>query len=127
MILYKYYSFTAGIAALNSRRLGFREPAYFNDPFELSYLSSVDATQSELEQLAKMINGLKRSLVVLSLARTPHNPLMWAHYSENHSGFVIGYEVDDGFLTDDTLNIIPVNRGAVTYTGSFAHLQRRAG
>jgi Ca2+-binding EF-hand superfamily protein len=37
MRLYKYYGYDAGLAALESQRLGFRCPKDFNDPLELSF------------------------------------------------------------------------------------------
>ena len=39
-ILYKYYSYAGGKAALKSQNLGFRKPEFFNDPFELTALSN---------------------------------------------------------------------------------------
>lgn len=118
MILYKYFSYEAGIAALNSRRLGFREPIYFNDPFELSYLSNIDASPEEIMGLSGLIDNIKEAVVILSLTRTPFNPLMWAHYGQDHTGFVVGYDVSDEFLTDEAFNLIPVDKGDVIYTSS---------
>ncbi|NBB08488.1 DUF2971 domain-containing protein [Pseudomonas sp. SLFW] len=43
---------------------------------------------------------------------------MWAHYSQEHTGFVIGYEVDIPFLNSVNYNLIPVDRGDVVYTNS---------
>ena len=59
MILYKYYGFGAGLAALGSQKLGFREPRYFNDPFELSYLDNSD----DLNFVSTKTEELKKSLV----------------------------------------------------------------
>ncbi len=117
MILYKYYGFNAGIAALYSQKLGFREPRYFNDPFELSYLDNSD----DADHIASKVNELKKSFVILSTTRTPCNPLMWAHYGEKHRGFVIGYEVDGEFLQSDDYNVLSVNEGDVVYTSSKEH------
>ena len=124
MILYKYYGFEAGIVALKSRRLGFREPKYFNDPFELSYLSNVDASdKDELGSPPVFIENTKEATVILSLTRTPFNPLMWAHYGQDHKGFVVGYNVSDDFLTDEAFNIIPVDQGDVIYTSSKSSIK----
>lgn len=118
MILYKYYGFGAGIAALKSSRLGFRTPDKFNDPFELSYLDNAEGTQSKLTHMQTCLKNLRESVVVLSLTRTPLNPLMWAHYAEEHTGFVIGYQVDVPFLKSRNYNLIPVDAGDVMYTNT---------
>ena len=112
MILYKYYGFNAGIAALGSQKLGFREPRYFNDPFELSYLDNSEDSNFVVNK----IEQLKKSLVILSLTRTPYNPLMWAHYGDEHRGFVIGYDIENEFFQSDDFNVISVNDGDVVYT-----------
>ncbi|WP_298939691.1 DUF2971 domain-containing protein [uncultured Psychromonas sp.] len=116
MILYKYYGFNAGLAALRSQRLGFRKPDNFNDPFECTYFSNSDnETEGKIEDKIKEI---KKSVDILSLTRTPLNPLMWAHYGEEHTGFVIGYDVDDEFFTSREFNLIPVDEGDVLYTNT---------
>ena len=99
--------------------LGFREPRYFNDPFELSYLDN----SSHSNDVATRIEGIKKLLVILSLTRTPYNPLMWAHYGEEHRGFVIGYDVADEFFQSDDYNIIAVNDGDIVYTTEKERLQ----
>jgi hypothetical protein len=43
---------------------------------------------------------------------------MWAHYGEDHSGFVIGYDVSDPFLSSEEYNLIPVSAGDVVYTST---------
>src|SRR6185503_18556761 len=35
--------------------------------------------------------GLNKHIGVLSLSEKPDHPLMWAHYAENHKGFVIEF------------------------------------
>ncbi len=112
MIFYKYYSFSSGIAALSSQKLGFREPKYFNDPFELSYLNN----SSDSNFIEDKMNSLKKSLVILSLTKTYSNPLMWAHYGEDHKGFVIGYDIDDDFFLSQKYNVITAAEGKVSYT-----------
>lgn len=118
MILYKYYSYSAGISALQSSRLGFREPRSFNDPFELSFLDNAEGPEAKLDELEMKIQELKKSVATLSLTRNPLNPLMWAHYGENHTGFAIGYESNTPLLTKETHNLVPVDRGDVVYTNT---------
>lgn len=118
MILYKYYGFESGLSALKSGKLGFRVPAYFNDPFELSFLSNGSGDEKKISTLHKKLEELSQSVVILSLTRAHDNPLMWAHYGKEHEGFVIGYDVNTDFLTSHQLNLIPVDDGDVVYTNT---------
>ena len=118
MILYKYYGYDAGLAALRSSQLGFRTPKNFNDPFELTFLSNAQGPDSKLSSLESEIEELKSSVVVLSLTRTPLNPLMWAHYGKEHEGFVIGYETNDRFLMSKDFNLVTIDDGDVVYTNT---------
>jgi len=116
VILYKYYGYDAGKKALESRNLGFRKPKNFNDPFELSFLSNSSGPHSKQAELKSILDELRDAVAVLSLTRAPSNPLMWAHYGEDHSGFVIGYDVNDSFLSSEEYNLVPVSAGDVVYT-----------
>lgn len=118
MILYKYYGFEAGIAALKSSMLGFREPQYFNDPFELSYLDNICGDQKFSDLINDRLKSIKENVAILSLTKNPLNPLMWAHYGVNYTGFVIGYDTTTPLLTDKNYNLITVNEGDVDYTDS---------
>lgn len=118
MILYKYYSYESGLQALQSKKLGFRNPQYFNDPFELTFLSNTTGFDSKLSQFETELNQIRKSVYILSLTRNPLNPLMWAHYSKEHTGFVIGYSVSNAFLESHKLNLIPISEGDVVYTNT---------
>lgn len=118
MLLYKYYSFESGLAAIKSGMYGFRKPTHFNDPFELSFFSNSKEYGADNSLLHSTINQIRNSVVILSLTRTPKNPLMWAHYAQDHKGFVIGYNVNDKFLNSHKYNVIPVNDGEVLYTNT---------
>lgn len=113
MPLYKYYGYEAGLAALRSQRLGFRCPNDFNDPLELSF--PTEDSNPGAEQLAHALGVLRQWVVILSLTQTPTDSLMWAHYGEDHKGFVIGYDTSDPFLGSPCYNLIPVDDGTVTY------------
>lgn len=118
MILYKYYGHDAGKKALESRNLGFRKPKNFNDPFELSFLSNSGGPNSKQTELKRVLDELRSTVAILSLTRAPSNPLMWAHYGQDHTGFVIGYDVSDSFLSSSDYNLIPVSAGDVVYTST---------
>lgn len=116
MILYKYYSYDAGVKALLNNQLGFTRPKYFNDPFELSSLSNLEGDDSEKEKLIYIFEQIKDSVAILSLTKDPLNTLMWAHYGQSHKGFVIGYNVSNKFLNSSDYNIVPAYEGDTFYT-----------
>ena len=113
MPLYKYYGYEAGLAALKSQRLGFRCPKNFNDPLELSF--PIEDSSPKAGQFARALDTLRDWVVILSLTQTPTDSLMWAHYGEEHKGFVIGYNTSDPFLSSPHYNLITVDDGAVSY------------
>lgn len=55
MMLYKYYDAVGGLHALRSRKLGFRIPTHFNDPFELTALSNGDGPLGKQDTLRGQI------------------------------------------------------------------------
>ena len=55
MILYKYYNFNAGKSALESERVGFRTPTYFNDPFEASVIEGKSFTKDRIQNMVTQI------------------------------------------------------------------------
>jgi hypothetical protein len=118
MILYKYYGYESGLAALRESTLGFRKPIAFNDPFELSSLSNASGPERKQDTLFDVVNKMSNSVVILSLTRAYDNALMWSHYGEEHKGFVIAYDVGRAFLSNYEQNIIPVTEGDVLYTNT---------
>ncbi|WP_144964329.1 DUF2971 domain-containing protein [Pseudomonas sp. DE0010] len=117
-ILYKYYGCAGGKAALKSQNLGFRKPEFFNDPFELTALSNSVGPANKQETLKIRIDQLKDQVAVLCLTRSAFNPLMWAHYADQHKGFVIGYDTSGPFLNSPEYNLITVDSGDVLYTNT---------
>ncbi|KZL02279.1 hypothetical protein PsW74_01377 [Pseudovibrio sp. W74] len=112
-ILYKYYGFQAGLSAIENLTLGFRKPRNFNDIFETKIWRF-----QEFEQIKFSDKGhndpFLDELGVLSLSTTAFDPLMWAHYGENHEGFVVGYDLQCSHLNQHT--ILPATRGAANYS-----------
>lgn len=117
-ILYKYYSCAGGKAALRSRNLGFRKPEFFNDPFELTALSNSVGPVGKQETLKRRIDQLKDQVAILCMTRSALNPLMWAHYADQHQGLVIGYDVSGPFLNSPVYNLITVDAGDVLYANT---------
>ena len=73
--------------------------------------------------LLRRVEELKNQVLILSLTRSPSNPLMWAHYGQNHTGVVIAYEVGGDFLNSQQYNLIPADAGDVIYTHTKSPFQ----
>jgi hypothetical protein len=122
MILYKYVSLEAGMRILQNNSIGFTQPSYFNDPFEVEAAypvrhnsNPVDGFFSTLRNELKK-NTWKTNTGILSLTRQPLNSLMWAHYGLEHKGMVVGIDCAINEFTDEKTNLIPVQYGNVIYT-----------
>jgi hypothetical protein len=126
MILYKYVPFHSGKKILETNSIGFSQPTYFNDPFDMPgypvgpYAEPV-GEQARTDYIFGMLRIIGKNLSwaentgILSLTRTPTNPLMWAHYAQKHEGLVIGIDVIKAGLTDEQSNLIPAQFGNVIY------------
>lgn len=120
MILYKYVPFDAGRRIIETTTLGFSQSKDFNDPFDApSYPpeQADDPLGNIFERLRIMAkeNTWADNTGILSLTRTPFNPLMWAHYADKHRGMVIGIDVEAAGLAKEAQNLIPVQYGSVIY------------
>lgn len=121
MILYKYTPYDSGRKIISGNSIGFASPESFNDPFEVTGYPREMAPDPISRAFADIRSYVKRhawlqAAAVLSLTRSPLNPLMWAHYADAHRGFVIGFDVHKcGFTSTDT-NLLPAQYGSVIYT-----------
>lgn len=123
MLLYKYMGVDAARAIIEGNKLGLRQPYYFNDPFELRGVPSTpqDPLMPEIvmdfRDLVKYA-AWSKGTAILALTRDPLNPLMWAHYANEHRGVVLGFDVSSEAFTSEELNLIPIQHGSVIYTGT---------
>lgn len=122
MILYKYVSLKTGMKILKNNSIGFTQPSYFNDPFEVEAAYPLLVGDNPVENcFSNLRNELKKSAWknntgILSLTRQPLNPLMWAHYGSEHKGMVVGIDCSIDDFTNEYTNLIPVQYGNVIYT-----------
>ncbi len=133
MILYKYVDFDTACLIMENSTLKFSKSSSFNDPFELTSLF-YDKEGPLNQHLLKHI-AASESYGILSLTRTPLNPLMWAHYARgdkvlvshaieldhnnrSHAGVVFGIDVDMAGFNNDGQNVIPAKYGSVIYTST---------
>jgi hypothetical protein len=120
MILYKYVSFEVGSKILECSSVRFTQAKFFNDPFDLpTYPESkgdnpVEGIFAKLHTMAKQFIWADNT-GILALTRTPTNPLMWAHYADNHRGLVIGIDAEAAGFAEEKNNLIPAQYGSVIY------------
>jgi hypothetical protein len=98
MILYKYCR-PERVDVLRSGMIMLSRPRAFNDPFELNpHISKFDDSIA----MDDYIWQRTKNFVVLSLAENRESLLMWAHYTERHRGFLIGFDDSGGILQVDS-------------------------
>jgi Protein of unknown function (DUF2971) len=117
MILYKYVSLEAGRKILESHAIAFSQPKDFNDPFDMPSHPDVPDSDPIFGPFRKLIKDCAwaEKTGILSLTRSPVNPLMWAHYADKHRGLVLGIDVRAARLTDEKSNLVPAQFGSVIY------------
>jgi hypothetical protein len=117
--------------SLGSSTMFFASPENLNDPFDCQIdidrcLSnaigeSEGATKAYLQtlkELPKFSPSLQRALSgvgICSFSLTLTDPLMWAHYADNHRGVCLTYRFEESFFLDEGRRIIgvaPVEYGA---------------
>ena len=112
-LIYKYYGFETGLKALQNKTLGFNQPSYFNDPME-GHL-----WLHEMGVDTNFLNSFLDKVGILCMTKNPLNPLMWSHYGVSHSGFVIGYDVNDPILGPQRDSVFNIHNGKVFYSHEF--------
>lgn len=124
LVLYKYMKHQIAIKMLQNNEVCFTQPKYFNDPFEITAAYPVSNSDNSTERRfhnqksSGKRESLKENYAILSLTRSPLNPLMWAHYGQEHSGIVIGIDVNSAGFSNEENNTIPVHLGNVIYTNT---------
>lgn len=121
MLVYKYMSLQGLDACLNQRTIRFTKPVNFNDPFDCAAAAEEEIEKGLNIRTAGSTNAdklftIRNAIGILSLTRNPLNPLMWAHYGENHRGGVIAIDTEEAGLECTEANIISASAGNVIYT-----------
>ena len=104
-MLYKYFSFTEDTAlnekkleTLRQRKIFMADVKSLNDPFDgKAYFYNADQLK-QISRLAphngKLIDDFTDFMKVTSLTGNDVNSMpMWAHYSNNHAGFCVSYDM----------------------------------
>jgi hypothetical protein len=105
--LYKYISLTEGgelnkkkIETLEKNEIWCAHCNQYNDPFEFEALyldklqmQSEGYKKEQIEMVEKYYNVQKDLLKICSFSSSSNSMPMWAHYSNNHKGYCIEYEI----------------------------------
>jgi hypothetical protein len=62
--------------------------------------SLTEAGLTEQESWMLQIQAINNNLGVSCFSKQPYNPLMWAHYGDNHAGFCLEFECKPPFRTE---------------------------
>lgn len=85
--LFYYYTHTNyAIEAILKEQLKLSHLHLANDPFELNWFTKDNTEMRDYESIKK---GM------LCFSKNYSSPLMWGHYSENHQGICLGFEIDN--------------------------------
>ncbi len=119
MILYKYMKAEYAKYVLQDKTIQMARVSAFNDPFEgracLTY-DPADATPYISSRENVLLNYHEQEAFVYCLTRSPLNPVMWAHYADEHKGVVLGIDVDIPFFSSPEECVLPVQQGSIIYT-----------
>lgn len=93
MRAYHFVKADYGFEDIRLRRLKVATFDELNDPFELLGFNLRDKTLRRGLPVVKERAGEKMGLLCFS--RNWHNPVMWSHYGDRHTGLCLGFEVPD--------------------------------
>ncbi|TDP01554.1 DUF2971 domain-containing protein [Flavobacterium sp. 245] len=113
-VYFKYVTAERALQIISSKQIRFSQPNVLNDAFEL--LPTLDMEKIKEDYLKKTNNtdlkGLENFTLeitntlfesystkgILSLSSSFEIQLMWAHYCQNYTGVVIGFDVEEGLI-----------------------------
>jgi hypothetical protein len=93
MQVFHFLNASYGLDDIRRRRLKVATLNELNDPFELFGVNLRD------EALRRALTELKdraaKKMGLLCFSRDWHNPVLWSHYAERHTGMCLGFDVPD--------------------------------
>jgi len=100
-VMKRVYYFTPpkhALENLQEKRLKVSRFLRCNDPFELASFSQKN--KDFRRQFQKWLVEMDKRNALLCFCKNWRNPVMWAHYAENHTGVCYGFDVDPKSLID---------------------------
>lgn len=98
MRVYKFIDKEWALVALREKRLKIARLTGLNDPFELLPFAAPTGRVHRLS-LAMTLAELNEGKGWICFSRKWSNPIIWAHYAEQHHGLCLGFDVPDEFCT----------------------------
>lgn len=95
----RVYYFTPSQFALSNialRRLKISRLSQLNDPFELLAVNLKSPSHRQFFRRVK--ERLDQDNGVLCFSRAWHNPLLWGHYADKHTGIALGFDINSELL-----------------------------
>jgi Protein of unknown function (DUF2971) len=95
-----YYMTSAnwGEVILRDRRLKLSRFYESNDPFELKLLDSRHHDTRRVAGIIAKYHNKHTGMICFTVSW--RSPVMWAHYADKHAGVCLGFDVEDGLLTE---------------------------
>lgn len=102
MFVYYFTSEQHAVSNIALRRIKVTDISKSNDPFE--FWSFKDVKSGDLNSVQNSISSIRERFVatrgIICFTRGWDNPLMWAHYSDNHKGICLGFKVSEDFAQE---------------------------
>lgn len=96
MRLYHFRDEKYGLISLTDKRLKIARINELNDPFEMLGCNLSDSNKRQSFQIMK--NKLNEDTGLLCFSANWRSPVQWAHYTNNHKGVCLEFEVPETFL-----------------------------
>ncbi len=93
-LLYRYFTLTHGLEALQTGRWKIGKLTELNDPFDCyPLIQSKLVPEAEWARIADaMVESLAQDSGLLCFSKTVTDPVLWSHYSESHMGLALGFD-----------------------------------
>ncbi len=94
MRLYHFLSEKYALEALRNKRIKVSIIDELNDPFE--FHAGFLKPNPKIENIfSRWKAKMSKEQGILCFSERWHNPLLWSHYAEKHTGFALGFELPD--------------------------------
>ena len=93
MRAYKFLDARFGLKSLYERRLKQSRINELNDPFELTPFDLTDPVIRHTFLRTRDVIGVDKGILCFSAAW--FDPVIWAHYSDKHTGLCLGFEIPE--------------------------------
>lgn len=94
MRLYHFLSEKYALEALRNKRIKVSIIDELNDPFEF-HAGFLNPNPKIENIFTRWKAKISKEQGILCFSERWHNPLLWSHYAEKHTGFALGFELPD--------------------------------